>query len=30
MNWVDGFTIANWGIVFQSFLIASLLLILWI
>jgi SAM-dependent methyltransferase len=30
MNWVDGFTIANWVIVFQSFLIASLLLILWI
>jgi hypothetical protein len=30
MNWVDGFTVANWVIVFQSFLIASLLLILWI
>jgi SAM-dependent methyltransferase len=30
MNWVDGLTIANWVIVFQSFLIASLLLILWI
>jgi SAM-dependent methyltransferase len=30
MNFIGGFTIAGWVIAFQSFLIASLLLILWI